>query len=91
MVLPFITQQSICEFSFVNYIYIYIICGFFSLLAALLTVTAGVSALYDSSDDVVELTGGNFNRLVVNSEDIWLVEFYAPWYVHCIYILCAII
>ena len=36
-----------------------------------------------SGDDVVELTDSNFDRLVLNSDDIWLVEFYAPWCGHC--------
>ena len=30
---------------------------------------------------VVELTDNNFEELVINSEDMWLVEFFAPWYV----------
>lgn len=38
-----------------------------------------VSALYDSSDDVVELTAANFNNKVIQSDELWLVEFYAPW------------
>ena len=29
--------------------------------------------------DVIELTDSNFEELVINSEDYWLVEFYAPW------------
>ena len=33
-------------------------------------------------DAVVELTDSNFEEMVINSEDYWLVEFYAPWYVH---------
>lgn len=36
-----------------------------------------------SGDDVVELTDSNFDKLVLNSEDIWLVEFFAPWCGHC--------
>ena len=40
---------------------------------------AAASAMYTSSDDVVELTEANFNREVVQSQDLWLVEFYAPW------------
>lgn len=32
-----------------------------------------------SNKDVVELTDSNFEELVINSEDYWLVEFFAPW------------
>lgn len=39
-------------------------------------------AFYDSGD-VVELTASNFDRLVVRSDEIWVVEFYAPWCGHC--------
>lgn len=53
------------------------------LLATLLASACSIQALYDSSDDVVELTAGNFNHKVINSDDIWLVEFYAPWCGHC--------
>lgn len=34
-------------------------------------------------DDVIELTDDNFDKLVLKSDDIWLVEFYAPWCGHC--------
>lgn len=33
--------------------------------------------------DVVKLTEANFNALVTDSNDHWLVEFYAPWCGHC--------
>lgn len=44
---------------------------------------AGSYALYDSSSAVVDLTPSNFDKLVTNSDDVWIVEFYAPWCGHC--------
>lgn len=35
------------------------------------------------SKDVVELTDSNFDDLVLNGNDMWLVEFFAPWCGHC--------
>ena len=32
---------------------------------------------------MVELTDGNFEKLVLGSDDLWLVEFFAPWCGHC--------
>jgi protein disulfide-isomerase A6 len=32
---------------------------------------------------VVELTDSNFAKLVLDSDDMWLVEFFAPWCGHC--------
>lgn len=40
-------------------------------------------AMYPSSSNVVELTPSNFDRLVLNSDEVWVVEFYAPWCGHC--------
>lgn len=33
--------------------------------------------------DVVELTDDNFDKMVLESGDVWLVEFFAPWCGHC--------
>lgn len=38
---------------------------------------------YSSSDDVVELDSSNFRSEVLDSDELWLVEFYAPWCGHC--------
>lgn len=44
---------------------------------------SSVCSLYGSNSDVIKLTASNFNKDVVNSADIWLVEFFAPWCGHC--------
>ena len=33
--------------------------------------------------EVVVLTDENFEEAVIKSNDLWLVEFYAPWCGHC--------
>ncbi len=40
-------------------------------------------SLYNTNSNVINLSSSNFNKEVVNSADIWLVEFYAPWCGHC--------
>ena len=41
--------------------------------------SGGGSKSGGGSNDVVELTDSNFEQLVINSDDMWLVEFFAPW------------
>jgi len=40
-------------------------------------------ALYQSGDNVVDLTPSNFDKLVLKGDEVWIVEFYAPWCGHC--------
>jgi protein disulfide-isomerase A6 len=48
-----------------------------------LVCTTLVNALYKFPGPVVELTAANFKREVLDSDNMWLVEFYAPWCGHC--------
>lgn len=43
----------------------------------------GASAMYSPSSGVIDLTPSNFQREVINSDEVWIVEFYAPWCGHC--------
>ena len=36
-----------------------------------------------NKDEVIVLDETNFNAMVMNSKDIWMIEFYAPWCGHC--------
>ncbi|XP_026471347.1 protein disulfide-isomerase A6 homolog [Ctenocephalides felis] len=42
------------------------------------------TALYPTNSDVVDLTADNFDRLVLNSNKVWIVQFFAPSCIHCI-------
>lgn len=55
----------------------------FCSLVGLLALVAGVNCMYSAKSDVVELTPKNFDKLVIDSNEVWVVEFYAPWCGHC--------
>jgi hypothetical protein len=45
--------------------------------------TSGGSSEKNEPSASVELNSRNFDELVVKSKDIWIVEFFAPWYEAC--------
>ncbi|XP_011160406.1 protein disulfide-isomerase A6 homolog [Solenopsis invicta] len=57
--------------------------GKMSRLLGVLLLVAGANCMYASNSAVVDLRPNNFDNLVLNSDHIWIVEFYAPWCGHC--------
>jgi protein disulfide-isomerase A6 len=49
-----------------------------ALLALVLVFSIAV-AFYETDSKVVKLTAANFQSLVLDSDELWLIEFYAPW------------
>ena len=52
---------------------------FSSIVLFAFGLLVSVNAFYSSSDDVIQLDPSNFDSLVVQSSDLWIIEFYAPW------------
>lgn len=46
----------------------------------LIFFVAVANGLYEGNSDVVELTASNFQSKVIDSDSLWVVEFFAPWY-----------
>jgi protein disulfide-isomerase A6 len=42
-------------------------------------IIVSVNGFYSSNDDVVQLDPTNFDHLVMQSSELWIVEFYASW------------
>ena len=48
-------------------------------ILVILVLVGSSLALYEDNSKVIKLTKENFNELVMESSDLWIVEFYAPW------------
>ena len=53
------------------------------LIASMLVAMVAANDFYGSGSRVEELTEANFKAKVLESDEMWLVEFYAPWCGHC--------
>ncbi|XP_047738861.1 protein disulfide-isomerase A6 homolog [Hyalella azteca] len=53
------------------------------IIFGILVLACGASALYSPSDDVVTLSPATFEQRVLKSDEVWIVEFFAPWCGHC--------
>lgn len=49
----------------------------------LITLVTPIFTLYSSNSTVVQLTPETFKSMVLDSNELWMIEFYAPWCGHC--------
>ena len=56
---------------------------YLSLILGILFVNTCQAGLYDAKSGVVLLTKDNWKKKVLDSDELWFVEFYAPWCGHC--------
>lgn len=64
------------------YIVLIVISDIFAVIFTSLVVLQlwiGCSAFYSAGDNVIDLNPSNFQQKVLQSDSVWLVEFYAPW------------
>lgn len=45
--------------------------------------SGGSTSGFYAGSDVIDLTDSNFHNMVTKGDDMWFVEFYAPWCGHC--------
>ena len=55
----------------------------FIISVATLVALNTCQSLYDDKSPVVKLTKENFKKKVLDSGELWFIEFYAPWCGHC--------
>lgn len=55
------------------------IAGVLVVGAVLSILSLTVQGFYDQTDEVYDLTPDSFQKMVIDSHFVWIVEFYAPW------------
>lgn len=60
-----------------------------AIVALLATFSTMATAMYGPSTDVVDLSSANFKNRVIDSDEVWVVEFYAPWWAYCAFRMVA--
>lgn len=68
----------LCQLGFIRFCNLISLCFSGVFLSCFVTLAR---ALYGPQTDVVQLTANNFRSMVMDSDTVWLVEFFAPWYV----------
>jgi len=53
------------------------------LLTAVLVAVVAQAGFYDDTSAVKSFTNENFNEVLQDKENAWIIEFYAPWCGHC--------
>lgn len=56
---------------------------FMQIIVVVMVIAYASAAFYTESSGVVNLDSKNFKKEVLDSNELWMVEFYAPWCGHC--------
>jgi len=58
---------------------IYVLCTYLTINVSLLAA----DSLFSHDSDVVQLSASNFNTVIYDSSQVWLVDFYLTWCGYC--------
>jgi len=56
-----------------------VLCAYVVIYVRLLAA----DSLFSHDSDVMQLSASNFNTVIYDSSQVWLVNFYIPWCGHC--------
>ena len=73
------TLSSRNSFNFIFPVKILVLMYVGSILIVIGLLVGSSLGFYEEGGDVVVLTESNFKSQVIQSSEVWLVEFFAPW------------